>query len=327
MVPLACSAVLGIAACDSKPALDSKPVADSEPAADPKPELAINEEREPSREVDKAPAPAPEEVEPEAAGEEPAEEDGEEDPYSRLEPKGFDEAAYDKSAYDMWEFDELSDPRFVDDYSDATCTDGEDCVAKGKEQFEVGGANKDRRLAFVYFRLGCLQDHAQACFEQGQMFRMMALGSHPFTKWSDTWELELFQKGCELGYGISCMHWGDRLKGAQRKGAYAKSMPLLETGCDAKVVEDCVWLATNLSSGRGGEKDEARAAKLFKAMCGEKDAYACERYALALQEGEGVKKNLKSARKWLRKGCKIDPEGCGKLTGRIRLDGIEPSGG
>jgi hypothetical protein len=212
----------------------------------------------------------------------------------------------------------LEDPPFVAEYPDATCETGDDCLRKGYEQFEVGKVDLDRQLAYVYFDRGCKLDHAACCHEQGEMFNMLGLGSYPHTEWADEWKDHLYAKACDGGYGIACMRRGDRLSGAERRAAYASANAKLREGCDAGVVKDCVWLAHNLNSGRGGDRDQAEAAKLFEAACLNKDAYACEFYAVCLQDGEGVAKDWKASREWLAKACKIDPEDCGKLTGAIR---------
>ncbi|MCA9720177.1 MAG: hypothetical protein KC468_36285 [Myxococcales bacterium] len=220
------------------------------------------------------------------------------------------------------------EPGFIHEYPDARCDGGDDCLRKGYEQFDLyGGIDKDRQLAFVYFRLGCQRDHARACYEQGEMFGMLGLGSYPNTEWADAWELELFEKGCRGGYGDSCNRWAARLEGAERQAAYRMSIPRLEAACEAGEVMDCSRLAYNLNLGRGTAMDEPRAAALFKRACERRDAYACESYAVALQNGAGVTRDLGAARRWLKKGCAIEPEDCGQLTGAIRLKGVPRGGG
>lgn len=212
----------------------------------------------------------------------------------------------------------LEDPPFVANHTDVSCESGEDCLRKGYEQFEVGGVDLDRELAYVYFDRGCELDHAPSCHEQGDMFRMLGLGSYPHTEWAKEWKIHLYEKACAGGYGIACMRLGEQLEGSARRRAYERANPHLRAGCDAGRVKDCSWLADNLHSGRGIAQDQAEAAELFKAACLNKSAYACEYYAVILQDGEGVPENWKASRKWLAKACKLDREDCGKLTGAIR---------
>ena len=61
-----------------------------------------------------------------------------------------------------------------------------------------------------------------------------------------------------------------------------------------------------MNDGLGGEKDFKKSFLLFKKACDAKDGFFCTSVGDAYAKGEGVKKNLKTAKKFYKMACTLE---------------------
>lgn len=100
---------------------------------------------------------------------------------------------------------------------------------------------------------------------------------------------------------------------ARARGLADRVYPLIKAECDAGNIEDaCLTLAGFYASGEhGAPRDMDKAVTLFTRLCKQKDPFACSTLAFMYDEGDGVKRSRRKAKKLIKKACRYgNQEAC-----------------
>ncbi len=129
----------------------------------------------------------------------------------------------------------------------------------------LAGACRGRAPAATGDRAACMEKDGAACFRAGK--RAVERGD-------DAGGLALLGRGCDAGDGRSCGMIGD-VYGLRRERR-DEQLRLYQRGCDLGDGGSCYPLGRAYQSGRGVERDAARARALFQKGCGLGDFMSCE---------------------------------------------------
>jgi uncharacterized protein len=126
--------------------------------------------------------------------------------------------------------------------------------------FEGGrGVTKDIKGAARFYAAACRSGNARGCVNLGKFYARGQTGTTDLAG-----ARTLFEFGCAQGNAAGCFHLGQvRFQLGDQSGARRA----LNESCRAGSAKACHLSATMHALGQGGEKDEARAASLYRRAC------------------------------------------------------------
>lgn len=122
------------------------------------------------------------------------------------------------------------------------------------------------------------------------------------------------EKSCNGNSGIGCLVYAeelltnDEIKNEQRE---EKAVNAFNKACDLKYYDACNKLgAYFLGEYVEVEVEYEKAFNLFKNACDANNDFGCYKLSRLYEEGTGVKKDLKQAKKYEKKACKLNSNFC-----------------
>ena len=168
-------------------------------------------------------------------------------------------------------------------------------------------AAPDMKTARGLFKKACKGNVYEACEALG-FFALRKLGG-PL----DLGEAEFaFSRACNAGVVRGCTHLA-HVHVQNRKWSEARKV--FKGACDQGDMKACNGYGARLNSKFGKEPvDRKGARKIFLKACNADYMNACTNYGLMLSKGQGGKKNMKAAKRYLEKACQGgDEPGCYSL--------------
>jgi TPR repeat protein len=156
----------------------------------------------------------------------------------------------------------------------SACTAGIGAACVALAEIEIlTPAGRDRRAAQRLEQVdrlvnqGCASDFGSACYAAGQLSRIF---------WKDGRDRSLFERGCRLESGGSCVFVAhDQLGRGNKLGA----IETLQRGCRNWNGDACRELAEMLDRGDGVPAQHYLALRLYQRACAAGDDSSCPRYA------------------------------------------------
>lgn len=155
---------------------------------------------------------------------------------------------------------------------------------------------KESTKGLSSFERGCDAKKGQDCTTAGSMYALGQGASH-----NDTEARVRYQHACDYGDNGGCVDLGIMYEAI---GEVEKAFTLYQTACVGKYPRGCTSLGVMYSWGRGVERNDERAFKLFFDACHQSnETQGCANLGIMYENGRGTQKDEKEAATIYRTAC------------------------
>jgi TPR repeat protein len=187
-----------------------------------------------------------------------------------------------------------------------TCSDVDDCTAKGTVAFLAGDAQGVEMLAYA-----CMQDSPTACQNLSTALRSNVVPEDSVAAHAAA------ARGCQLGNAVACVDLGvDESMGlGGAKHDFAAAYEHFTVACDAGVVAGCRYIGVLYFEGSLGSPDPVSALKWFHAACEMADPESCFNAGVLIIDGVAGEPDLAAATAFMVRACELgDTDGCAAVA-------------